>query len=563
MKNEYFRTQHEVMPRESTTTQEQVFIIGHINPDCDSVCSAIGYAYFKNIVDTRYLYVPARVGEMNNETLYVLDKFDFVSPIDIESLVPTASDMDLKKPIVASPYDSLKNVASLMRDKNIRTVPVVDPTGKLSGIIGLKDIAEHYIATMGFGDLSTTPIDLNILVDTLDAKVITNPRNIEKLTGMISIAAMQKSTILHGIRAGDVVILGDRTDVQIELVNLGCSALIITGNTAISHEVIRLASEKGTLIVSSPYHTFDTAKLLALSTPLHAIMTKDVPVAGLYTRISEIRRKVAESKYRCVLLLNGNNRLIGIITRTDLLHPIRKKVILVDHNEISQAVDGIQEAEILEIIDHHRVGDISTLMPIHVHNEPIGSTCTIVAGFMFLHQVDIPREIAGLLLSGILSDTLILSLSTTTDRDKEIAHRLATILDVGIEDYGKELLTASINIKGKTAREILLHDFKEYLLGAKKVGVGQIMVLDDEEISAKEKDIKLEMERLRMERQYDLVAFLITNPLKQGEKILVKGDKRIIEKAFAVTVQDDKCTVPETLSRKKDFIPAIGYFCCL
>jgi len=563
MKNEYFRTQHEVMPRESTTTQEQVFIIGHINPDCDSVCSAIGYAYFKNIVDTRYLYVPARVGEMNNETLYVLDKFDFVSPIDIESLVPTASDMDLKKPIVASPYDSLKNVASLMRDKNIRTVPVVDPTGKLSGIIGLKDIAEHYIATMGFGDLSTTPIDLNILVDTLDAKVITNPRNIEKLTGMISIAAMQKSTILHGIRAGDVVILGDRTDVQIELVNLGCSALIITGNTAISHEVIRLASEKGTLIVSSPYHTFDTAKLLALSTPLHAIMAKDVPVAGLYTRISEIRRKVAESKYRCVLLLNGNNRLIGIITRTDLLHPIRKKVILVDHNEISQAVDGIQEAEILEIIDHHRVGDISTLMPIHVHNEPIGSTCTIVAGFMFLHQVDIPREIAGLLLSGILSDTLILSLSTTTDRDKEIAHRLATILDVGIEDYGKELLTASINIKGKTAREILLHDFKEYLLGAKKVGVGQIMVLDDEEISAKEKDIKLEMERLRMERQYDLVAFLITNPLKQGEKILVKGDKRIIEKAFAVTVQDDKCTVPETLSRKKDFIPAIGYFCCL
>lgn len=551
------------MPQEEAGAgnQKQVFIIGHKNPDCDSVCSAIGYAYFKNIVDKRYLYIPARAGELNSETKFILEKFDFEPPIEIESLAPTACDMELKKPIVALPYDSLKDVASLMKESNIHTVPIVDSTRKLSGIIGLKDIAEHYIDTMGFGDLSTTPIDLNILVDTLDAKVITNPKNIEKLTGKIFIAAMQKARILNRIRAGDVVILGDRTDVQIGLINTGCSALIITGNSTISQGVIRLATEKGTAIVSSPYDTFATAKLFALSTPLHSIMSKDVPAAGLYTRISEIKRKVVESKYRCVLLVDGNNRLIGIITRTDLLQPIRKKVILVDHNEISQAVEGVQEAEILEIIDHHRVGDISTLMPIHVHNEPIGSTCTIIAGFMLLHRIDIPPEIAGLLLSGILSDTLILTLSTTTERDKEVAHKLADILDVEIEEYGKELLTASIGIKKKSAREILLHDFKEYLLGTKKVGVGQIMVLDEEEIRAKEEDIKSEMEQLRKEKQYDLVAFLITNPLRKGEEILVKGDKRIIEKAFAVKIQDDKCVIPETLSRKKDFIPAIGYFC--
>jgi len=542
-------------------TLKQVFIIGHKNPDCDSVCSAIGYAYFKNIVDKRYLYIPARAGELNSETKFALEKFNFEPPIEIESLAPTVSDMELKKPIVASPYDSLKDVASLMKERGIRTVPIVDSTRRLLGIIGLKDIAEHYIGTMGFGDLSTTPIDLNILVNTLDAKVIANPKNIDKLKGRIFIAAMQKSTILNRVRAGDIVILGDRTDVQIDLINSGCSALIITGDSAISQEVISLAAKKGTLIVSSPYHTFDTAKLFALSTPLHVIMSKEVPVAGLYTRISEIRRKVAESKYRCVLLVNGDKRLIGIITRTDLLHPIRKKVILVDHNEISQAADGVQEAEILEIIDHHRVGDISTLMPIHVHNEPIGSTCTIVAGFMFLHQIDIPAEIAGLLLAGILSDTLILTLSTTTERDKEIAHKLADILDVGIEEYGKELLTASINIKSKSAREILLHDFKEYLLGTKKVGVGQIMVLNEDEMGVKEEDIKSEMERLRKENQYDLVAFLITNPLRKGEEILVKGDKMIIEKAFAVKIENDKCTIPRTLSRKKDFIPAIGYFC--
>lgn len=541
--------------------QKQVFVIGHKNPDCDSVCSAIGYAYFKNIVDKRYLYIPARAGELNSETQFVLEKFDFELPMEIESLAPTASDMELKKPVVASPYDSLKDVASLMKEKNIRTVPIVDSTRKLLGIIGLKDIAEHYIDAMGFGDLSTTPIDLNILLDTLDAKVITNPKNIEKLMGKIFIAAMQKARILNRIRAGDVVILGDRTDVQIGLINTGCSALIITGNSSISQEVISLATEKGTAIISSPHDTFATAKLFDLSTPLHSIMSKDVPVAGLYTRISEIKREVVESKYRCVLLVDGNNRLIGIVTRTDLLQPISKKVILVDHNEISQAVDGVQEAEILEIIDHHRVGDISTLMPIHVHNEPIGSTCTIISGFMFLHRIDIPPEIAGLLLSGILSDTLILTLSTTTSRDKEVAHKLADILDVEIEEYGKELLTASISIKKKSAKEILLHDFKEYLLGTKKVGVGQIMVLNDEEIRAKEEDIKSEMEHLRKKKQYDLVAFLITNLLRKGEEILVKGDKRIIEKAFAVKIQNDKCAIPETLSRKKDFIPAIGYFC--
>jgi len=553
-----------LMPQEEEAgadNQKRVFVIGHKNPDCDSVCSAVAYAYFKNVVDKRYLYIPARAGELNSETKFALEKFDFEHPIEIESLTPTASDMDLKKPIVASPYDSLRDVASLMKESNIRTVPIVNSTRKLSGIIGLKDIAEHYIDTMGFGNLSTTPIDLNILVDTLDAKVITNPKNTDKLTGGIFIAAMQKSTILNRIQAGDVVILGDRTDVQIDLINSGCSALIITGNSTISQEVIRLATKKGTLIVSSPHHTFDTAKLFVLSTPLQSIMSKEVPVAGLYTRISEIKRKVAESKYRCVLLVDGDNRLVSIITRTDLLQPIRKKVILVDHNEISQAVDGVQEAEILEIIDHHRVGDISTLMPIHVHNEPIGSTCTIVAGFMFLYQVDIPPEIAGLLLSGILSDTLILTLSTTTERDKEIAYKLVDILDAEIEEYGKELLTASINIKGKNAREILLHDFKEYLLGRKKVGVGQIMVLDEKGISANEDDIKSEMEHLRKEKQYDLVAFLITNPLRKGEEILVKGDERIIEKAFAVKIQNDKCIIPETLSRKKDFIPAIGYFC--
>lgn len=544
-----------------TDNQKRVFIIGHKNPDSDSICSAIGYAYIKNALDKKYLYVPARAGDLNSETKFVLEKLELESPMEIESLAATVSDMELKKPIVASPNDSIQNVASLMKGKNIHTVPVVDSSKKLLGIVGLKDLAEYYIDNLGRKDLSTTPVDLNILISILNGKVIANPKSIEKLTGKVFIAASQKTTILNKIQAGDVVILGDRSDIQIDSINSGCSALIITGNPAISHEVTRLATNKGTLIISSPHDTLTTARLLDLSAPLYSIMSKDIPVSGLCTRISELKEKVVESKYRCSLIVDRDNRLISIVTRTDLLHPIRKKVILVDHNEIAQAVNSVQEADILEIIDHHRVGDISTLIPIHVCNDPIGSTCTIIAELMFLHRINIPRDIAGLLLSGILSDTLILTLSTTTERDKEVARKLARISDIKIEEYGKELLTASINIRGKTAKEILFQDFKEYSLGDKKIAVSQVMVTDKEELRAKESDIKLEMEKLCVKKRYDLVVLLVTNPLETGEEVLVKGEKWIIEKAFGVEVQNDKCFIPQTLSRKKEFIPKIGYFC--
>jgi manganese-dependent inorganic pyrophosphatase len=260
-----------------------------------------------------------------------------------------------------------------------------------------------------------------------------------------------------------------------------------------------------------------------------------------------------------VVVVDSDNRLIGFITRTDLLKPVRKMAILVDHNELSQAVDGIEEAEILEIIDHHRVGDISTTAPIYVYNDPVGSTCTVVAGIMFLYQTYIPREIAGILLSGILSDTLLLTLSTTTERDRVAAQRLAEIAGVDIQSYAKELLHASINIEDRSAVELIAADFKEFLIGGKKLGVSQMMSLDCAEIDAREKDLLEELDRLRKANGYDLAVLLVTNPLGKGqERILLKGETWIVEKAFNVKVEKDTCIVPRVMSRKKDFIPAIG-----
>jgi manganese-dependent inorganic pyrophosphatase len=536
-----------------------VHVIGHKNPDTDSVCSAIGYSHFKNLTDKRFLFTPARAGKLNEETSFVLGRFGVPVPGEIESLAATVSDLDMKRPVAVNAGDSVQALVLLMREAGVRAVPVVDGSGRVAGIVGLKDIARHYMESVGFADLSDAPIDLDILLKTLDGRVISNAGNMKHLTGRVYIASMQKGTVLHKVRPGDVVVIGDQHDIQMELLQAGCSALVVTDGMPTGNDVIGEAARRGVLVVSSPHSSFATVQLMTMSEPVSSIMQERVPTVRLYTTIAELRQRIVESDYRSAVAVDSDNRLIGFITRTDLLNPVRKRAVLVDHNELSQAVDSVEEAEILEIIDHHRVGDISTVAPIYVYNDPIGSTCTVVSGMMFLHQVNIPAEIAGVLLSGILSDTLLLTLSTTTDRDREAAERLASIAGVSIAEYGKELLRASINVRGKTASQLIQADFKEFLISGKRLGVSQMMVLECEEIDWIEKDLLAELERIRVANAYDLTVLLITNPLLASyERVLLKGEEWVVEKAFNVKVEDGKCILPRVLSRKRDFIPAIG-----
>jgi manganese-dependent inorganic pyrophosphatase len=536
-----------------------VYVIGHRNPDTDSTCSAIAYSHFKNMTDKRFLFTSGRAGKLNEETKFILNRFGVPVPNEVESLAPTVSDLDMKKPVCIHTRSSVHELADLVKKTGVRSVPVVDDDGRLAGIVGLRDIAQHYVDSVGFADLSKAPVELDILVKTLDCRVISNSKNVSVLTGKVLVAAMQKGTMLNKVTKGSAVVIGDQRDLQMELIHADCSALIITDSLPIDRDIISSAAERGTLILSSPHTAFGTLQLLTMSEPVSAIMSTDCPTVGLLTHISVLRKIIRETDYRSAIAVDSENRVIGFITRTDLLDPVRKRAILVDHNEISQAVDGIEDAEILEIIDHHRVGDISTVAPIFVYNDPVGSTCTVVASIMFLHQVRIPPEIAGLLLSGILSDTLILTLSTTTDRDRLMAERLAEIAGVSIKKYGRELLHASINIEGKNAAELINADFKEFLLGGKKLGVSQMMVLDCEQIDLREMELLEELERIRVTNGYDLTALLVTNPLtSQQERVLVKGETWVVEKAFGVKVKDDTCVLPRVLSRKKDFIPAIG-----
>jgi manganese-dependent inorganic pyrophosphatase len=536
-----------------------VYITGHTTPDTDSVCSAIAYAYFKSQTDKGHLFTPVRAGKLNHETAFVLERFGVPVPAEIDSLVATVSDLELKRPITVGVNDSVQALALVMREHGVRSVPVVDETGRRAGVVGLKDIAGHYLGSVGFSDLAKAPIDLDILVRTLDGRVLCNPRQISVLAGRVLIAAMQRATLLHRVRPGDVVVVGDQNDVQLELIRMGCAAVIVVDGAPCAAEVVAAAGEQGVLLLSSPHPAFATVQLMTMAEPVSSIMTTTCPAASLYTPMAEVRARIVESDYRSVVVEDSDRRLIGFITRTDLLTPVRKLAILVDHNELSQAVDGIEEAEILEIIDHHRVGDISTTAPIYVYNDPVGSTCTVVAGIMLLHQTHVPPEIAGILLSGILSDTLLLTLSTTTERDRSTAQRLAGIAGVDIPGFARELLHASINLEGKSAAELIAADFKEFLIGGKKLGVSQMMALDCEEIAAREPELLEELERLRLANKYDLAVLLVLNPLgKKQERILVRGEAWIVEKAFNVAVAQGTCTVPRVLSRKKDFIPAIG-----
>ena len=534
-------------------------VIGHRAPDSDAVCSAIGYAYFKNHLDKTRLYVPCRAGALNQETTFILETFNLEAPARVDSVVATVEDMDIEKPISVSPEQTMMEIGRLIKDRNIQSFPVVDAENMLLGIVDKLDLAVYYVERLEIENLSTIPIDLSHFMSALQGKILANTGKMKWLQGEIFVAASQRGTTINRTKPGDIAILGDRSDVQLDLIKAGCSALIITGDHPVSKEVLQLAREKQVLIISSPHRTFATARLINLCIPVSQLMSKIVPTVELTSTVNEVKEKVLESKYRCVMIVDDDNHLIGVITRSDLLGPIQKQVILVDHNEISQAVDGIEGADILEIIDHHRVGDISTIRPITVYNEPIGSTCTIVASQIFLHRIEMIPDIAGALLSGILSDTLLLTLSTTTEKDRQMAHNLAGVAALDLTTFGKELLASSMNLKGKTPRDILFLDFKTYHFNGRKIGVNQIMVLDNEEIAFVEPDIKSEMEKLCQEQDYSMVAMLIMNPVdRKGEEIIVKGDTKIIEKAFGVTVKDDKCFIPTIMSRKKDFIPRIG-----
>lgn len=534
-----------------------VYITGHKNPDTDSICSAIAYSEFKNKIGVTT--IPIRLGELNKETQFVLDYFKVTPPKLMENVKPQISDLDIDNVNPISPETSIKTAWSMISKNNVKTLPVVDGDDKLIGVASQSNITSCYMDIWDSNVIQKSGTTLENILDTLSAKCAYASNENIKFTGKVIIAAMQPESICEFIEEGDIVICGDRVDAQDIILDSKASLMIITGNHTVNDDILEKAKKVNCSIIVTPYDTFTTARLIPQSIPIGYVMKKDNLVCfKTNDLIEDVREVMLQTRYRSYPVVNLENKVIGSMSRYHLISQNKKKVILVDHNEKSQSVVGLEDAEILEILDHHKVGDIQTGSPIYFRNEPVGCTATIVASKFFENGIRPSQKIAGLLCSAIISDTLLFKSPTSTDLDKMILRRLAAIAEIDPEIFSNDMFKAGSSLEGETPEELLNQDFKAFNISEVKVGVGQISTMDTEGFKSIRKDIIKVMESKCKEENYGLIVLMVTDILKGGSELIAIGEKQdVVSKAFNITLTDNGAYIPGILSRKKQVIPPL------
>ncbi|WAM31821.1 putative manganese-dependent inorganic diphosphatase [Caldicellulosiruptor naganoensis] len=529
-----------------------VYIFGHKNPDTDSICSAIAYANLKRTLEGLDA-IPVRIGQINRETQFVLNYFSVEEPEYIDNVYTQIRDIKYDKPLTISEDSSIYDAWKLLVERNFQTALIVDKSNTLRGIASLGDIAKSYLFSLE--ELSKYDIPISNIVRTLKGKVVL--QNADFAKGNIVVAAMSLESFLKRVSKDCTLIVGNRENVQIEAIKKGAKTLIITGNHDVSEEVIDVAKKHNCTIIVVPYDTFDTARLISQCLPISYIMKKkDIIFFKEIDYINEIKDTMLKYKYRNFPIVDDNKKVLGLLARRHILNYEGKKVILVDHNELSQSVEGIEEAKILEIIDHHRVGGIATASPILFRNHPVGSTSTIINKIFEENGLAPEPKIAGIMCAAILSDTLMFRSPTCTSEDIRAARKLAQIAGIDIDDFGIKMFKAGTSLEDKTIEEIFYTDFKDFIINNLKIGVGQVNTLAD----TKELDAKLLqfMEEVLNSKNYDMILLMITDIINEGSKILFVGKhKDILEKAFNIEIKGNSFYLPKVVSRKKQIIPPI------
>lgn len=534
-----------------------IYAIGHRNPDTDSICSAIGYAHLKQELGENV--VAARAGQINAETKFALEHFRMEAPLLLTDLYPRVKDVTLESTVVVRETDSLRHLGGVMRDKQLKSVAVVDANGKLAGIVTVSDLAQRYFKELNMQNLTESGVTYRDIIKVIDGEIVVPGDENGEATGNVRIAAGSLNMIKKIIKQGDIVLVGDRQEeTLLDVVAQRIACLIITGNGRVSAEVIEAAEKSDMLIISTPYDTYTTARLINQCVPVSRIMQHNVLAFKPMDLLSDIKGKMNETRYRNYPVVE-NDKLVGFVSRDQFMEPERERVILVDHNERSQAVEGIEEAKVLEIIDHHRLGGIQTSEPIFTRQEPVGCTSTIVANMHWHRKIDIPPTIAGLLLSAIISDTVLFKSPTCTAYDKETAEHLAEIASVDINEYGMALLKAGSGIGDMTPSEIAKNDLKEFQLGDYHIIVSQISVMDTDEVMALEEQIVKAMSVICDKEGYDMSLVMVTDIIKEGTYLLYAGSPRtLIGEAFQKDASGTSIYLPGVMSRKKQIIPPLS-----
>ena len=532
-----------------------VYVIGHKHPDTDSICSAIGYAAFLNRNGgTRY--VAARCGNLNAETKYALKKFGVDGPSLILNVEPSVSDLKHLHPEHALYSTPTFDVIAMMDTHDLRNLPILDDDGKLLGLISEHGLARTYVSSARMEGLAVSPITVDNLARILHGKVFV--RNQDLLEGSVYISIDSLDVILSRITPKDIAVVGDDEQTQLALISAGIAALIIADSAPVRDHVVAAAAEHKVTLIGTAADAFGTAKMIHMTLPATSIMTKDVPTVRMEDTLDYVKQVVSATPYRAACVQDAGGKFVGTVSRNSLMDDVSKAVILLDHNEYSQAVDGIETADVVEIIDHHRLGAMSTLKPISFSMEPLGSTSTIISR-RYLESGAVPsKAIAGILLSGILSDTLGLKMSTTTDTDRHIAARLADIAGVDIEAYSAELIAEGMALAGVSQGELQERDTKEFTLASRRVVIAQILMPTYAYVDGKSEEIYAALqEKLAKPNAPDIYIALYTSVSDMGSVMYaVTPDKSLISALH----WDEPMNLPGVVSRKKDFVPRFGRY---
>ena len=552
----------------SEERKRRTIVIGHKNPDTDSICSAICYAALKSKI-TGNEYVAGRAGHVNEETQYVLNYFHVEAPQLIESVKTQVKDIEIRATKGVDRNISLKKAWNLMQDAHVVTLPAVSEKGVLEGLITVGDITKSYMNVLDSSILSKAHTQYKNILETLEGAMVVGDENDYFDQGKVLIAAANPDMMEYYISEHDLVILGNRYESQLCAIEMEADCIIVCEGAAVSMTIRKLAQEHGCTVMTTPYDAYTAARLINQSMPIgHFMKTEDLITFEDSDCIDDVKEVMASKRHRDFPVLDKDGTYLGMISRRNLLGAKGKQIILVDHNEKNQAVDGLENADIQEIIDHHKLGTVETISPVFFRNQPVGCTATIVYQMYHENNIEIDKATAGMLCSAIISDTLLFRSPTCTPIDKMAATELARIAEIDMDRYAADMFSAGSNLRGKSNDEIFYQDFKLFNSGKTSYGVGQISSLNaDELVELKERLLPF-LKKPHEEHGVDMIFFMLTNILTESTSLLCEGEgaEALIRAAFHMEEAgaDDEANVvelPGVVSRKKQLIPSIMIAC--
>jgi manganese-dependent inorganic pyrophosphatase len=534
----------------------RIYVTGHRNPDTDSIASAVGYAELKGRLDPRNEYVPVRLGELNEQTRWVLERSGAPEPELLPHVLLRVRDVMRGRFPLAGHGEPVRQVGLIMARDEVDLVPVVDDGGCLAGVMTERALARRYVRESREASKLDAPTAIGAIAGVLEGEQLVGEPG-EEVTGRVWVLAMASASLPLGFSAGDVVVVGDRPTAQRVAIEVGVSLLVITNGTRAEEEILELARARGSAVVASPLDSYVTARMITLSAPCRSLMDREPLVVGREDLVADIAETVKDVDYRAAVVVDADRRPVGLVTRSDLLSPEPRRVLLVDHAEQAQSVVGVEHAEIVEILDHHHIGSIETRVPVRATFDPVGSTATLVIERFRQSGMEPSRPAATLLLGAILSDTVILNSPTTTERDRAVVTYLEQVLAQDATAFGREMFERTSDLTRVAAEDIVARDAKDYDAGGgQTLRIAQVETVG-QTLEERADELLRALDDVREREGHAMVALMVTDIMSKGTQLYAAGDRGALERAFGNRGDDGVVDLPGVMSRKKQLAPRL------